>query len=91
MNKLIRFLLNTRMSLIFGSFILGVALIILADLFGGSLVMLETPHIEGGVETTIQNMINDHGYTMLVDKEDVPRNEWGIREDLLERGGSWLR
>lgn len=87
MNKLIRFLLSARMSLIFGSFILGILVMIIADLLGGSLVMLETPHIEGGVETTIQNMINDHGYTLLIEEEEPERNEWGIRNDMIERGG----
>lgn len=56
---MVRKLLDLRAMLIVLAVFVGVALLAIRDLFGGAVVMLEMPHIEGGVEVTMQNIIND--------------------------------
>ncbi len=94
---MVRKLLDIRAVLIGLGIFIGVCLVGLGELFSGSLVMLEPPHIEGGMEVTMQNMINDMkrdgelAFRPLPPDEEPARNEWGIREDLIESGAPWLR
>jgi hypothetical protein len=101
MSKAVRWLLDLRMLLIAVGFFIGVCAVAIAELFAGSVVMLEMPHIEGGTEVTVHNIMHDilednDGQFIFIPEEEEPepepeRNEWGIREDMIARGSPCLR
>ncbi len=88
---MIRKLLDFRAYLIVIGIFIGICSVAISELFAGSCVMLEMPHIEGGVEVTIQNMINDMEREKMKKEEPLPEvDEREIRKDLIKDTRSWL-
>lgn len=100
---MLRKLLDIRAMLIVLAVVIGLALVAIHDLYAGSVVVLEMPHIEGGTEVTMHNIMhdarekNDGRFTLPpADPKPEPepepeRNEFGVREDWIARGPRWLR
>ncbi len=88
---MIRKLLDFRAYLIVIGIFIGICSVAISELFAGSCVMLEMPHIEGGVEVTIQNMINDMERER--NKPIPPKPETddcNVHKDLIKETRSWL-